>query len=154
MSSVMKLDIDVSTEKAKKSLQQLAKDTSKNLQVQQTRTQQNFQRGQQQGGKGHSNLLGLAALGTSMVALSNTTKQQSEQLVKNNKELDLVNKQLANSGREITEFGETLKIARKEFEEFISELETKWANTPKTTPKDFGNMRMRTDYREYIENLG
>ena len=71
----MKIEVDVSTEKAKKSLQNLAKETSQSLHAQQSRAQQNFQKHQRQtnanaNAKGNSNLLGLAALGTSMVALS------------------------------------------------------------------------------------
>lgn len=140
MSSVMKIDLDVSTEKAKKSLQQLAKDTSKNLQVQQTRTQQNFQRGQQQGGKGHSNLLGLAALGTSMVALSNTTKKQSEEVIKNTKDLQNLDKEIVRSSSEINELGKEIEVLTNQFKNLISGMK----------PAYFKSMSARDDYRAYL----
>ena len=141
MSSVMKIDLEISTEKAKKSLQQLAKDTSKNLQIQQNRTQQQFQRGQQQqGGKGHSNLLGLAALGTSMVALSNTTKKQSEELVKNTKDLQNLDKEIVRSSSEINELGKEIEVLTNQFKNLISGMK----------PAYFKSMSAREDYRAYL----
>ena len=145
MSSVMKIDLDVSTEKAKKSLQQLAKDTSKNLQVQQTRTQQNFQRGQQQGGKGNSNLLGLAALGTSMVALSNTTKKQSEEVIKNTTELQKLDKEISTAASSLKGLGEEVQEAAKKLNEVTDFL----GDTSR-----YKSMSIRPIYRGYRESVG
>lgn len=132
MSSVMKIDLDISTEKAKKSLQQLAKDTSKNLQVQQTRTQQNFQRGQQ-GGKGNSNLLGLAALGTSMIAVAKATEKHGEIVQQSNKKLEAYDKvihQLTIQSDKAADALEELKNGAELFRKSLEKLKIQgWASS-------------------------
>ena len=142
----MKLDIDVSTEKAKKSLQQLAKDTSKNLQVQQTRTQQNFQRGQQQGGKGHSNLLGLAALGTSMVALSKTTEKHGEKIQESNKKLEQYDKTIHQLTIQSDRAADALGDLQKGAELFRKSLEK--LRSPNWVSSDAG----RAHYDNLVKN--
>lgn len=140
MSSVMKIDLDVSTEKAKKSLQQLAKETSKNLQVQQTRTQQNFQRGQQQGSKGNSNLLGLAALGTSMVAVVKATEKHQHSI-------EEVTKKKEQEKKVVQDTSKALEQLRKEAEHLSKELKLA------KDGKYFGSMASREGYRRYRKGV-
>ena len=138
MSSVMRIDLDISTEKAKKSLQQLAKDTSKNLQVQQTRQQQNFNKYNQQQNQGkNSNLLGLAALGTSMVAVVKATEKQKNSVEEITKAKDKEKRVIEDASKELQKLKDQLHGFGKELQ-LLEE------------GKYFGSMSSRAGYRRYV----
>ena len=133
----MKIEVDVSTEKAKKSLQNLAKETSKNLQVEQNRSKTKTNQYQQKSNNlKQSNLLGLTALGASMVALSKATDKNNAKLVETDSKLS----RLDNT---ITKLDESIKTTSESISKMSKVIDT----VESATQKKWGNLEGRRDLR-------
>lgn len=140
MSGALKLEVDIDTSKAKKGLQDLAKHTSQQIGMQQSRRQEKWQQNrqqQQQTTKGSSNLLGLAALGTSLAALGKVSEKQSEKVSEATKRVAEFDRQIGITTEQLSKLGKKLV----EDERRVNNL---------NNPNYYGTMSSRKEYREYV----
>lgn len=141
MSGALKLEVDIDTSKAKKGLQDLAKQTSQQIGMQQTRRQEKWQQNRQQQQQttkgGSSNLVGLAALGTSLAALGKVSEKQSEKVTEATKRVAEFDRQIALTTEQLSKLGKKLEDDDKRIKNL-------------NNPDYYGTMASRKEYREYV----